>query len=134
MCRSTMQTYACKSIDKLKIPVLEHLQSEVELLAEMNHGGITKMVDCYEDSDFVHIVIEKYTGGELFDKIVENTTNTGCYSEKEAACINKSHTFMKIMLFAKILNRRTFYSNLRATIQSSLLTLDFQEGTPRMSQ
>jgi calcium/calmodulin-dependent protein kinase I len=35
----------------------------------------------------VHIVTEKYTGGELFDKIIENTTRNGCLSEAEAAKI-----------------------------------------------
>ena len=33
-----------------------------------------KMVHCYEDSEYVHIVTEKYSGGELFDKIVETPT------------------------------------------------------------
>ncbi|KAL3759933.1 hypothetical protein ACHAWU_000556 [Discostella pseudostelligera] len=90
VCRITRQIYACKSIDKSKIRRLDHLQREVRLLSEINHHGIMKMVDCYEDSDFVHIVTEKCTGGELFDKIIENTTGTGCYSEKSAACIIKS--------------------------------------------
>jgi serine/threonine protein kinase len=90
VCRATKRTYACKSIDKSKIRRLDHLQREVKLLAEINHRDIMKMVDCYEDSDFVHIVTEKCTGGELFDKIIENTTSTGCYSERSAACIIKS--------------------------------------------
>lgn len=90
VCRSTRITYACKSIDKSKVRRLDHLQREVTLLAEINHRGIMKMMDCYEDSDFVHIVTEKCTGGELFDKIIENTSSTGCYSEKNAACIIKS--------------------------------------------
>ena len=48
-----------------------------------------KMVDCYEDEDYVHIVTEMYTGGELFDKIVDNITNAGCLEEHEAAKIIK---------------------------------------------
>jgi serine/threonine protein kinase len=90
VCRSTRQFYACKSIDKSKIRRLDHLQREVTLLSKINHRGIMKMMDCYEDGDFVHIVTEKCSGGELFDKIIENTTSTGCYSEKRAACIIKS--------------------------------------------
>eukprot|EP00569_Conticribra_weissflogii_P014354 CAMPEP_0171416608 /NCGR_PEP_ID=MMETSP0880-20121228/40180_1 /TAXON_ID=67004 /ORGANISM="Thalassiosira weissflogii, Strain CCMP1336" /LENGTH=235 /DNA_ID=CAMNT_0011934857 /DNA_START=538 /DNA_END=1246 /DNA_ORIENTATION=- len=49
-----------------------------------------KMVDCYEDQEYLHIVTEKYSGGELFDKIIDNTTAEGCFSEKAAAKIIKS--------------------------------------------
>jgi len=79
-----------KSIDKTKIRRLDHLQREVYLLHKMDHVGIMKMVDCYEDAQFVHIVTERYTGGELFDKITEYTTPTGCFSERKAAGIIKS--------------------------------------------
>mmetsp|Transcript_9571 Transcript_9571/g.21581 ORF Transcript_9571/g.21581 Transcript_9571/m.21581 type:complete len:370 (-) Transcript_9571:67-1176(-) len=88
--RATRQTYACKSIDKSKIGRLDHLQREVHLLANVKHHGIMKMVDCYEDAEYVHIITEKYSGGELFDKIADNTTDSGCYSERKAAGIIKS--------------------------------------------
>mmetsp|Transcript_28514 Transcript_28514/g.48525 ORF Transcript_28514/g.48525 Transcript_28514/m.48525 type:complete len:407 (-) Transcript_28514:394-1614(-) len=89
--RATWQTYACKSIEKCKIGRLDHLQNEIRLLSEMDHDGIIKMVDCYEDADYLHIITEKCTGGELFDKIVDNKTGTGiCLSEHRAACIIKS--------------------------------------------
>ncbi|KAL7461381.1 hypothetical protein ACHAXS_001800 [Conticribra weissflogii] len=48
------------------------------------------MVDCYEDAEYVHIVTEKYSGGELFDRIIDNTTAEGCFSEDAAARIIKS--------------------------------------------
>ena len=56
--------YAVKSIEKSKIGRLDHLQREVYLLSKMNHESIINMVDCYEDEDHVHIVTDKYTGGE----------------------------------------------------------------------
>jgi serine/threonine protein kinase len=49
-----------------------------------------KMVDIFEDVEFVHIVTEKYVGGELFDLIIERTTETGCFDEVSAATIVKS--------------------------------------------
>ena len=88
--RATRLTFACKSIDKTKIGRLDHLQREVELLSEMEHDGIMCLVDIYEDVDFVHIITEKYTGGELFDKIIDNTSESGCYSERKTASIMKS--------------------------------------------
>jgi serine/threonine protein kinase len=46
-----------------------------------------RMIDCFEDSQYVHIVTERYTGGELFDRIVESTHDRGCFAEDEAARI-----------------------------------------------
>lgn len=57
---------------------------------EMKHDSIMTMVDCYEDADYVHIVTEKYTGGELFDKIIDKTTDAGCFSERKTAGVIKS--------------------------------------------
>jgi serine/threonine protein kinase len=56
----------------------------------MTHRGIMKMVDCYEDRDYVHIITERCTGGELFDRIAENTSPSGCFSEVNASRIIKS--------------------------------------------
>ena len=89
MNRQTRQFYAVKSIEKSKIGRLDHLQREVYLLSKINHGSIMKMVDIFEDVEFVHIVTEKYMGGELFDKIVDCTTEDGCLDEIDAAMITK---------------------------------------------
>jgi serine/threonine protein kinase len=88
--RSSGQRFAVKTIDKSKVGRLDHIQREINLLRKINHSGVMKMVACYEDADYVHIVTEKYTGGELFDKIVDNTTDTGCLSEAQAVKIIKS--------------------------------------------
>ena len=63
------------------------MQREIHLLSPMNHHGIMKMVDCYEGAERVHIITEKYTGGELF--VSENTSPNGCFSEIYAARIIK---------------------------------------------
>ena len=88
--RRTRLVYACKSIDKSKIRRFDHVQREIHLLSQINHHGIMRMVDCYEDAERVHIITEKYTGGELFDKISENASPSGCFSEINAARIIKS--------------------------------------------
>ena len=85
--RATRLTYACKSIDKSRIGRLDHLQREVALLMEIEHDNAMRMIDCYEDADYVHIITEKYTGGELFDKIIDHTNDAGCYSEEKTAKI-----------------------------------------------
>lgn len=88
--RATMQSFAVKSIEKSKIGRLDHLQREIFLLANIDHQGIMKMVDCYEDAEYVHIISEKYTGGELFDKIIEDSNSYGCFTEQKAATVIKS--------------------------------------------
>mmetsp|Transcript_15382 Transcript_15382/g.21854 ORF Transcript_15382/g.21854 Transcript_15382/m.21854 type:complete len:304 (+) Transcript_15382:172-1083(+) len=90
MHRKTKQFFAVKSIEKLKIGRLDHLQREVYLLSKINHRGIMKMVDIFEDVEFVHIVTEKYVGGELFDRIIDRTSDQGCFDEQSAARIIKS--------------------------------------------
>jgi len=88
--RLTGNTFAVKSVDKSKARRLDHLRREVYLLKKMKHSGIINMVDYYEDADDLHIVTERYTGGELFDRISDKTTPDGCLSEEEAAGIIRS--------------------------------------------
>jgi len=90
MHRTTRQVLAVKSIEKCNIGRLDHLQREIYLLANIDHEHIMKMVDCYEDAECVHIVTEKYTGGELFDTILDNVSSNGCLSERKTINIIKS--------------------------------------------
>jgi serine/threonine protein kinase len=85
--RRSREVYAVKSIDKTKVRRMDHVKREVYLLRKMDHDGVMNMVDCYEDPRFVHIITERYTGGELFDKIAENTSATGCFDERRSAAI-----------------------------------------------
>merc|ERR1740121_206888 len=82
--RRTGASLAVKSIDKSKARV-DQLQQEVDLLWELRHPGIMRAVEVCEDARELHIVTERYTGGELFDRITERTTAEGCFSEAAAA-------------------------------------------------
>lgn len=65
---------------------------EVHLLTKIitsPHPHILQLVDHHEDSKYIHIITEKYTGGELFDVIGKHTTSDGCLPEEYAACIIK---------------------------------------------
>ena len=59
------------------------LRREIEIMKELNHPNIVKFHDVYEDNTHLHIVMERCTGGELFDKIIQK----GRYSEKDAAVV-----------------------------------------------
>ena len=85
--RSTGKRHAVKSICKSAPSVnIRGIQREVSLLKSLKHDRILQLDEIYEDSEYVHLVTELCTGGELFDKIVEkSSTGRGCFSEDEAA-------------------------------------------------
>jgi serine/threonine protein kinase len=87
--RSTGKRHAVKSINKSAPSVnIKGIQREVSLLESLKHERILQLDDVLEDSQYVHLVTELCTGGELFDKIVEKSSNApGCFSEAEAARI-----------------------------------------------
>jgi serine/threonine protein kinase len=89
--RTTGQRYAVKSICKNDPSVKEGaLVREIMLLKEMGHGSIVQLVDVFEDAEYLHLVTDLCTGGELFDRIIQrNSTDNGvpCFKEDEAASI-----------------------------------------------
>ncbi|CAN0890141.1 Calcium-dependent protein kinase 4 [Linum grandiflorum] len=82
--------YACKSISKRKLLCKEDYEDvwrEIQIMHHLSeHRHVVKLRDTYEDSMFVHLVMELCEGGELFDRIVAK----GHYSEKEAATLIKT--------------------------------------------
>ena len=59
------------------------LQRELEILKEVDHPNIIKLYEIYEDQEYLHMVMEYCSGGELFDKVIQKVH----FSEKEAASI-----------------------------------------------
>jgi serine/threonine protein kinase len=89
--RTTGARCAVKTIIKSKVSQYDHILREIQLLRAVgDHRFVMRMIDCFEDAEYVHIVTERYTGGELFDRIVDNTHDRGCLAEDEAARIIKS--------------------------------------------
>lgn len=88
--RQTGQEFAVKSICKSD-PTTETqgLLREISLLQEMRHGNIIQLVGVYEDEEYIHLVTELCQGGELFEKIIERTSQpgVGCFTEQEVARI-----------------------------------------------
>jgi serine/threonine protein kinase len=81
--KSTKQLYAVKIIDKNKVEDMEDIEREVEIMGQINHPNIVKLIEVFDEPSKkkMNLVMELVTGGELFDKIVEK----GNYSEKDAA-------------------------------------------------
>lgn len=83
--RFTHEMYACKELQKSKITDLEETNKEIDLLCTLDHPNIIKLYEVYETEDFIYLVMERCTGGELFDKILNKIESEQKFTEKEAA-------------------------------------------------
>ena len=82
--RTTNDVYAVKIISKKNIGSdAKLLQSEVDIMRNVDHPNIIKLYDVYESSHHVYMVLELVSGGELFDRIVDK----GHFSEADASVI-----------------------------------------------
>lgn len=80
--RITHQPVAVKVIKKTQIkPHL--LAREVSIMRKLNHPNVLPLIDVFETSNEIYLMLELVSGGELFDRIVDK----GNYSEGDAAKI-----------------------------------------------
>ena len=83
----TKASYACKELQKKSLSDYEGLMREVNLMIKLDHPNIIKLYEYYENDKSIYLIMELCTGGELFDRIVENTENGTQYTEKQAASL-----------------------------------------------
>lgn len=83
--KRTGARYACKSISKRKLQSEDDkndVRREVQIMHLLaGNQNVVTLKDTFEDKQYVHLVMELCSGGELFDRIVSR----GHYSEKDAA-------------------------------------------------
>ncbi|KAK7279722.1 hypothetical protein RJT34_24779 [Clitoria ternatea] len=88
--KDTGKLYACKSIIKSKLLCqadYDDVWRELQIMHHLSeHPNVVHVRGAYEDSAFVHLVMELCAGGELFDRIIQK----GHYSEREAAKLIKT--------------------------------------------
>eukprot|EP00357_Protocruzia_adherens_P006319 CAMPEP_0114990346 /NCGR_PEP_ID=MMETSP0216-20121206/10739_1 /TAXON_ID=223996 /ORGANISM="Protocruzia adherens, Strain Boccale" /LENGTH=483 /DNA_ID=CAMNT_0002353499 /DNA_START=1089 /DNA_END=2540 /DNA_ORIENTATION=- len=66
------KVYAVKSIIKAKLKGdLKYLQNELDCLATLDHPSIIRFYETYNDEKYLHIVMEHCSGGELFERIID---------------------------------------------------------------
>ncbi|KAH7681002.1 Non-specific serine/threonine protein kinase protein [Dioscorea alata] len=82
--------YACKSIPKRKLLCREDYEDvwrEIQIMHHLSeHANVVRIRGAYEDTLFVHLVMELCAGGELFDRIIQK----GHFSERKAAQLIKT--------------------------------------------
>jgi len=85
-CREDGEKYAVKIVEKTLIQdEIKLLRREIEIMKQVEHENILKLIEIFEDDEKVYIVMELVDGSELFDRIV----NKGYYSEKSTVHIVK---------------------------------------------
>uniref|UniRef100_A0A0N4ZBC3 Protein kinase domain-containing protein n=1 Tax=Parastrongyloides trichosuri TaxID=131310 RepID=A0A0N4ZBC3_PARTI len=73
---------AIKCIDKKALKGKEEsLDNEIKVLRKLKHPNIVQLLDTFDEKQYVYLVMELVTGGELFDRIVAK----GSYTEKDAS-------------------------------------------------
>ncbi|EGZ07434.1 hypothetical protein PHYSODRAFT_527980 [Phytophthora sojae] len=89
VCEATHKTTGVKSavkiIDKSKLQPTEKelLRTEIAILKLVRHPNIIRLYDVYEDRQYIFIVTELVSGGELFNRIVGRAR----YTEAEARLV-----------------------------------------------
>eukprot|EP00586_Coscinodiscus_wailesii_P012894 CAMPEP_0172496342 /NCGR_PEP_ID=MMETSP1066-20121228/85579_1 /TAXON_ID=671091 /ORGANISM="Coscinodiscus wailesii, Strain CCMP2513" /LENGTH=383 /DNA_ID=CAMNT_0013268591 /DNA_START=98 /DNA_END=1249 /DNA_ORIENTATION=- len=80
--QSPNQIFAVKCVERAKLTDEDAaaLIDEVNILKEFDHPHIICLYDFFEESSNYYLVMERMTGGELFDRIVAKLY----YNEKEA--------------------------------------------------
>lgn len=94
--KGTGEVVAVRCIDRKAMPKEDSedgLRKGVELMRKLNHPGIVRVVDFFEDSDYFYLAMEFLPGGELLDRMIKKVS----YSEDEARkTIRSIATAMKV--------------------------------------
>jgi len=79
--RGSATVRAIKSIRKKQVPDSQRLFAEIDIMKQCDHPGIIRLYETYEDTRRIYLIFELCTGGELYDRIVQQ----GRFSERAAA-------------------------------------------------
>mmetsp|Transcript_19590 Transcript_19590/g.36688 ORF Transcript_19590/g.36688 Transcript_19590/m.36688 type:complete len:498 (+) Transcript_19590:98-1591(+) len=86
--KNTNVQRAIKAIDTSKISDAKRFEDEVAIQQMLDHPNIVKLFEVFKDAKRVYLVMELCTGGELFDRILEEAERKGegsAFDERGAA-------------------------------------------------
>jgi len=80
--RNTESEFAMKIIDKSKLKGKEEMiENEVAIMKHCHHPNIVRLIEEFETTDELYLVLEYIKGGDLFDAITESVK----FTERDAA-------------------------------------------------
>eukprot|EP00916_Digyalum_oweni_P019570 GHVL01032579.1.p1 GENE.GHVL01032579.1~~GHVL01032579.1.p1 ORF type:complete len:476 (-),score=73.57 GHVL01032579.1:69-1496(-) len=83
--KSTGAVRAVKTISKSQVKNIDRFRQEIAIMKQLDHPNIIKLYETFEDKKNIYLVLEICTGGELFDRIIDE----GYFTEKNAAVLMK---------------------------------------------
>jgi len=83
--KKTGEEVAIKIIEKKRVGEKKMMQTEIDILNQVHHPNVIELREMFETSTHLYLVMEIVTGGELFDRIVQQ----GSFNEKEASYVTK---------------------------------------------
>ncbi|CAJ1393836.1 unnamed protein product [Effrenium voratum] len=122
----------CKTAGGSSSKVLERFYCEIAIMKRMDHPGIIKLYETFEDKRNLYLIMEMCSGGELFDRIVE----AGHFTETQAAIVMKQmisaiYYLHTNMICHRDLKPENFLFHTKEPIENNLLKLiDFGLATP----
>ena len=80
--KSTGTPVAVKKVSKHTVKDLKALRLEIELLSNLDHPNVVKILDAFEDSKTLYMILEICPGGDLLDQLLAKKNHR--YTEREA--------------------------------------------------
>jgi calcium-dependent protein kinase len=119
--RATGVERAMKTIMKsfVKLSEVKNMLLEVDILRKLDHPNIIKITEVIQDNRCYHIVSELFSGGELFNKIVELEK----FKEKQAA----RYMYQIISAISYCHSHHVLHRDLKP---ENLLLVDSQKNSP----
>ena len=84
--KKTQIEKAIKIVEKSSIPDLDEYRKQVEMVTELEHPGICRYMEWFEDETSIYLVSEYMKGGDLYDALMNFG---GKYNEEVAATVIK---------------------------------------------
>ncbi|CAH8526186.1 unnamed protein product [Heterobilharzia americana] len=81
--KATGNFYACKFVDTDSSQDKQVVLNEIEVMKELHHPKLLNLREAFDDKNDVELVIELLTGGELFDRLADES-----FTMSEADAIN----------------------------------------------
>merc|ERR1719356_453692 len=74
-CRHTGSLRAVKSVRLKAVSDPRRLKLEISIARRLDHPNVVRLFEIFHGREHIHLVLELCTGGELFDRIVDEGAN-----------------------------------------------------------